>query len=123
MQLNAILAVMAGLLGATEVLAYNCYHVGAEFQDLNSVFFHIGRACSGYDSNRGALQGYFNPGEEKYACVNVENNHHIILAVTNRNSHQGFDLDDKDCGNELASLADICSPNGGEVEIAGWFFR
>ncbi|PNS18974.1 ATP-dependent DNA helicase mph1 [Sphaceloma murrayae] len=122
MQFFSTIALVTSLLSATSVLAQNCYNSGAENQNLDTVFFHIGRACSGYDGNRGRFQGVFGAGETRVACVNVENGQHIDLVVQNRGS-QGFDLRDEDCTNELIFLAGYCPSRGGEFSKAGWFFR
>lgn len=89
----------------------------------NNPRYHVGRACRGYDGNRGAFQGVFNPFETKTVCVNSDANNQMRywFIIQNLNRNQGFDLDDEDCLMRLANEIDGCS-SGGITEAFGWKF-
>jgi hypothetical protein len=113
------------LLSATTVTSsptVNCYTIGSTYYDNNDAWYHMSRACKGYDNKRGAFQGYFSPGETKSVCVNGPVNQRYDMAITNLNGGQGFDLDDGDCEWRMGQINVDCT-RGGEYDFAGWRFR
>jgi hypothetical protein len=100
----------------------NCFNVfGQSWSDKGNARWYVDRACFGYDNQRGATQGYFNPGEEKRACINVGNNVRHDFIIKNENTQQGFDLADTDCRDKLNDEINGCD-TGGSSTIAGWTF-
>ena len=89
----------------------------------NNPRYHAGRACRGYDGNRGAFQGVFGPSETKSVCVNSDTNAGMryLFTIQNLNGAQGFDLNDEDCLKRLADEIDGCE-QGGRSDVAGWRF-
>jgi len=89
----------------------------------NNPRYHAGRACRGYDGNRSAFQGVFNPSETKSVCVNsdADNLMRYRFSIQNLNRNQGFDLADEDCSMRLANEIDGCEA-GGVTDAFGWRF-
>ena len=95
----------------------------AVWPSRNNPRYHAGRACRGYDGNRGAFQGVFGPSETKSVCVNSDANSGMRyrFSIQNLNGGQGFDLNDEDCLKRLADEIDGCA-QGGSSDISGWRF-
>ncbi|KAL2204299.1 hypothetical protein CC79DRAFT_1128973 [Sarocladium strictum] len=116
--------VAAFALAFITLVSANCYDGEvARWPSRNNPRYHAGRACRGYDGNRGALQGVFRPGETKEVCVNSDADSRMsyTFRIKNLNQNQGFDLDDEDCLKRLANEIDGCA-NGGSSIVAGWEF-
>lgn len=100
----------------------DCFNrLGQQWSDRGNARWHVDRACFGYDNQAGAFQGYFNPGEEKRACINVGHNVRYDFIIKNENTQQGFDLADSDCRDKLNNEINGCD-TGGSSTIAGWTF-
>lgn len=130
MKLNDIF--IAGTVAIAPALAqnYHCYGSGA-VAITGAIYDHAKNACQGWSGNRGALQGWFAPGEARRFCVN-NLAERIEFFVTNLNTQQGFDLDDGDCLREFEKINDLCDftilgqpgyTRGGERTNSGWFFK
>lgn len=111
---------LVGLVSATSVSA-TCFGSGVGWDNRNNAAYHAGRACRGYDGNAGAFQGWFAPGETKYACVDGGQGIRYDFRVGNRNFDTGFDLGDDDCAARLGNEIWGCDL-GGSSTVAGWEF-
>jgi hypothetical protein len=100
----------------------NCYTIGPTWENVNDAWYHMSRACKGYDGKRGAFQGYFSPSETKSVCVNGPGNQKYDMSIQNLNRNAGFDLDDGDCEWRMGQINVDCV-RGGEYDYAGWRFR
>ncbi|KAK5658007.1 hypothetical protein OQA88_2561 [Cercophora sp. LCS_1] len=113
---------LLSLLTTITTVHAECYSTGDTWQNAEAARWHIERACKGYDGNQGAFQGYFLPGEAKYACVQHSGSQKYEFFAQNLNTRTGFDLGDVDCVFRLQMEVNNCA-RGGESEVAGWRFR
>ncbi|KAF5012533.1 hypothetical protein FDECE_1400 [Fusarium decemcellulare] len=90
--------------------------------DIDNARFHSERACRGHDGVAGALQGVYQPGEIKTACVDLSGTIYAIFSVQNLNNVEAFDLSDDDCVKRLHNEINGCQA-GGVSDIEGWRFR
>ncbi|EPE30351.1 hypothetical protein GLAREA_03318 [Glarea lozoyensis ATCC 20868] len=69
MQLTNVFATLATVLiaGSNSFARAGCYNTGVNFANRDRAAYNAGRACRGYDGNRGALQGVFGPSGKKTA--------------------------------------------------------
>jgi hypothetical protein len=116
------LSTLITLLSISTTVFATCYSKGDSFPDKELAKWHAQRACEGYDGNAGAFQGNYNPGQVKYACIQVSTTIKLELSVQNLNNRDSFDLRDADCTWRLQDEINGCF-RGGESSISGWFFR
>jgi hypothetical protein len=114
------------LLGANAAVIssppVSCYTIGPTFLDNNDAWYHMNRACKGYDNKAGAFQGFFSPLQTKSVCVNGPGNQKYDMSITNLNAREGFDLGDGDCEWRMGQINVDCV-RGGEYDYKGWRFR
>jgi hypothetical protein len=114
------------LLGANAAVIssphVNCYTIGPGWENPNDAWYHMNRACKGYDGKVGAFQGFFSPLQTKSVCVNGPGNQKYDMSITNLNAREGFDLGDGDCEWRMGQINVDCV-RGGEYEYMGWRFR
>ncbi|PVH82868.1 hypothetical protein DL98DRAFT_513561 [Cadophora sp. DSE1049] len=93
-------------------------------------YYHIRRACYGYEVDGKHVKGrfenvYFKPyWESPYPATLCVNRGHgsFNFAITNLNGVTGFTLKSEDCYKRLAAEISGCG-YGGESDTAGWRFK
>ncbi|KAI0449462.1 hypothetical protein F5B21DRAFT_509150 [Xylaria acuta] len=95
---------------------------GEQFEDKGNARYNIEKACDGFDSIAGALQGFYNPGQAKSFCVQSTGMQRLDVLVQNLNTAQGFDIADVDCVFRLENIINGCD-RGGQDDISGWRFK
>ncbi|KAF4920305.1 hypothetical protein CGCVW01_v007010 [Colletotrichum viniferum] len=121
MKLSSSLASLAVLCTSVAYVSAGCYTHGEKWANQQDAVYHTGRACRGYDGNKGAFQGWFASGETKNLCYQYADQK-WEFQITNLNEGSGFDLNDDDCANGLAREIIGCE-SGGQSDNAGWRFR
>ncbi|KAH9225148.1 hypothetical protein K456DRAFT_1732137 [Colletotrichum gloeosporioides 23] len=121
MKLSSSLASLAVLCTNVAYVSAGCYTHGEKWANQGDAAYHTGRACRGYDGNKGAFQGWFASGETKNLCYQYADQK-WEFQITNLNEGAGFDLNDDDCANGLAREIIGCE-SGGQSDNAGWRFR
>ena len=80
---TAVLATLLSVSGA----AAECFFSGVPWFNDAEAKQHVINACKGYNGNRGAYQGWWQPGESKHLCVNSDHsaNHKYDFYIENLN--------------------------------------
>jgi hypothetical protein len=129
MKLTIILANFLALFTLIEHVdaSYDCYNGG--LMGLAPVmYYHVKRACKGYDGNKGKFQGTFKPKEHRKACVTTGATK-LILEMKNMQS-RSEDIKDQSCHDLFDDLVSKCTSRGlfgfggrGTSTSGKWYIR
>ena len=115
---TAIAALCSMLTFGIQSVEAGCYGRGESWPNREEARSFVDHACR---AEGGMFTGFFEPHQEKSMCPSSRGLG-LLFTIRNDNAQQGFDLGDDDCVTRLENEIYGCE-NGGESEVAGWFFR
>jgi hypothetical protein len=119
MKATSILAAIASILSfGIDSASAKCFTSGAKWPNREEARSFVYDACH---KNGGMFTGNYAPLQLKSMCPR-SGGLGVEFVVQNQNREVGFDLGDDDCSSKLNGEIFNCE-HGGEIVVAGWYFR